>query len=56
LSLLSTLILNLADGGDYADTHEGSYEVVYGEPDVSGGVEGVDYNIVYGVDEAETKQ
>jgi hypothetical protein len=52
---LSTLILNSTDGGD-ADTHEGSYEVVYGKPDVSGGVESVDYNIVYGVDEVETKQ
>ena len=29
---------------------EGDYELVYEEPDLSGGVEGVDYGIVYGAD------
>ncbi|KAK1650342.1 hypothetical protein QYE76_068147 [Lolium multiflorum] len=29
---------------------EGDYELVYEEPDLSGGVEGVDYGIVYGSD------
>ena len=33
---------------------EGDYELVYEEPDLLGGVEGVDYGIVYGAgDESE---
>jgi hypothetical protein len=36
----------IADGAP-----EGSYELVYEEPDLTGGVEGVDYGIVYGPDE-----
>ncbi|KAK1645011.1 hypothetical protein QYE76_062816 [Lolium multiflorum] len=32
---------------------EGSYELVYEEPDLTGGVEGVDYGIVYGPDDME---
>jgi hypothetical protein len=65
-SLLSTLILtpllikSLLDCGtnewDYKDAAEGSYDVIYKEPHLSGGVEGVDYGIVYGVDDAETEQ
>jgi hypothetical protein len=30
------------------------YEVVYDEPDLTGGVEGVDYDIVYGAEERNT--
>jgi hypothetical protein len=44
------------EGGGYADAPKGSYEVVYDEPNLSGGVEGVDYNIVYGTEEIETKE
>jgi hypothetical protein len=36
------------------DAPEGSYEVIYEEPDLFGGVESVNYGIVYGVDEVET--
>jgi len=35
---------------------EGSYELVYEEPDLSGGVEGVDYGIVYGPDDMEVEE
>ena len=30
-----------------------SGEVYYDEPDLSGGIEGIDYGIVYGVDEED---
>jgi hypothetical protein len=30
--------------------------LVYEEPDLSGGVEGVDYEIVYGVDNTEAEE
>jgi hypothetical protein len=53
LSLLSTLVLtplllkSLLDcennEGDYTDASEGSYKVIYEEPDLSRGVEGIDY-------------
>jgi hypothetical protein len=35
---------------------EGKYDMVYEEPDLSGGVEGVDYGIVYGADETEAEE
>ena len=35
---------------------EGSYELVYEEPDLTGGVEGVDYGIVYGPDDTEVEE
>ena len=35
---------------------EGDYELVYEEPDLSGGVEGVDHGIVYGVDNTEAEE
>ena len=35
------------------DNKQGSGEVYYEEPDLSGGIEGVDYGIVYGVDEED---
>jgi hypothetical protein len=35
---------------------EGSYELVYDEPDLTGGVEGVDYGIVYGPDDTEVEE
>ena len=35
---------------------EGGYELVYEEPDLSGGVEGVDYGIVYGSDDTEVEE
>jgi hypothetical protein len=34
---------------------EGDYELVYEEPDLTGGVEGVDYRIVYGADNNEVE-
>ncbi|KAK1648347.1 hypothetical protein QYE76_066152 [Lolium multiflorum] len=35
---------------------EGDYELVYEEPDLSGGVEGVDYGVVYGADNTEAEE
>ena len=35
---------------------EGDYELVYKEPDLSGGVEGVDYGIVYGPNNNEEEE
>ncbi|KAK1628506.1 hypothetical protein QYE76_002821 [Lolium multiflorum] len=35
---------------------EGNYELVYEEPDLTGGVEGVDYGIVYGPDDTEVEE
>ena len=35
---------------------EGDYELVYEEPDLTEGVEGVDYGIVYGPDENEAEE
>jgi hypothetical protein len=35
---------------------EGDYGLVYEEPDLSGGVEGVDYEIVYRVDNIEAEE
>ena len=39
-----------------AGAPEGDYELVYEEPDLSGGVEGVDYGIVYGADNNEAEE
>ena len=41
------------DGEGNTGEPEGDYEIVYEEPDLSGGVEGVDYGIVYGVGDEE---
>jgi hypothetical protein len=35
------------------DVHDDSEEQYYEEPDLSGGVEGVDYSIIYGTSEEE---
>ena len=35
---------------------DGDYEMVYEEPDLSRGVEGVDYRIVYGADNNEAEE
>ncbi|KAK1680574.1 hypothetical protein QYE76_041422 [Lolium multiflorum] len=43
-----TEVETIADGAP-----GGSYELVYEEPDLTGGVEGVDYGIVYGPDDME---
>ena len=45
-----------SDGGGNTDGPEGNYELVYEEPDLSGGVEGVDYGIVYGVGDDEDEE
>ena len=31
-------------------------EIYYEEPDLSGGVEGIDYDIVYGIEDEEVEQ
>ncbi|KAK1663150.1 hypothetical protein QYE76_051309 [Lolium multiflorum] len=46
-----TEVETIADGAP-----GGSYELVYEEPDLSGGVEGVDYGIVYGPDDMEVEE
>jgi hypothetical protein len=60
--LLSTIVLTLSfsplldcetEEGVDTEAPEGSYDVVYEEPDLSGGVEGVDYRIVFGVGSEE---
>ena len=38
------------EGGGNTGEPEGDYEIVYDEPDLLGGVEGVDYRIAYGAD------
>ena len=43
------------EGGNTGEP-EGEYEIVYEEPDLSGGVEGVDYGIVYGVGNEEEEE
>jgi hypothetical protein len=35
---------------------KGEYELVHEEPDLSGGVEGVDYGIFYGADDTEAEE
>ena len=44
------------DDGNQNEEPEGDYEVYYEEPNLSGGIEGVDYDIVYDVDEGEARQ
>ena len=56
--MLSTTVLTLSfsplldcelDGGGNPEAPEVNYEVVYEEPDLFGGIEGVDYRIEYGI-------
>ena len=63
--MLSTTVLTLSfsplldyeiDEGGNIEEPEGDYEVVYEEPDLSGGVEGVDYGIVYRVGDGEDEE
>ena len=63
--MLSTTVLTLSfsplldyesDGGGNTGGPENNYELVYEEPDLSGGVEGVDYGIVYGVVDGEDEE
>ena len=63
--LLSTTVLTLSfsplldyetEGGGNTGEPEDNYEIVYEEPDLSGGVEGVDYRIVYGVGDEEQEE
>jgi hypothetical protein len=57
--LLSTHVLNLSsktlalDCENNEDVPDDSEEQYYEEPDLSGGVEGVDYGIVYSTSEEE---
>jgi hypothetical protein len=57
--LLSTHVLNLSsktlalDYENSEDVPDDSEEQYYEEPDLSGGVEGVDYGIVYGTSDEE---
>jgi hypothetical protein len=58
--LLSTPVLNLSsktlvlDCENIEDIPDDSEEQYYEEPDLSGGVEGVDYGIVYGTSDEES--
>ena len=63
--MLSTTVLTLSfsplldcelDERGSSDGPEVNYDVVYEEPDLSGGVEGVDYGIVYGVGDDEDEE
>ena len=45
-----------SDGGVNTRELEDNYEIVYEEPDLSGGIEGVDYGIVYGVEDDEDEE
>ena len=63
--MLNTTVLTLSfsplldcesDGGGNTKGPENNYEIVYEEPDLSGGVEGVDYGIVYGVGEDDEEE
>ena len=54
---LSTPLLDCDNEVEATDgAPEGNYELVYEEPDLSGGVEGVDYGIVYGPDNNEEEE
>jgi hypothetical protein len=54
---LSKSLLNCENEEEtYTRAPEGEYEVVYEEPDLSGGVEGVDYWTVYGTEEVEVEE
>jgi hypothetical protein len=56
---LSTLVLNLSSKTlalnceNSEDVPDDSEEQYYKEPDLSGGVEGVDYGIIYGTSDEE---
>jgi hypothetical protein len=43
------------EGRIYLEELEWNYEVVYKEPNLWGGVEGVDYDVVYGIKEVESE-
>ena len=45
------------ENSDFENTEFGEYdgEVVYEEPDLSGGIEGIDYGIVYSTDGGEAE-
>ena len=45
------------ENSDCEDTEYGEYngEIVYEEPDLSGGIEGIDYGIVYGLGNEEVE-
>ena len=57
--MLSTPVLNLffetlaLDYEDSEDVSEDTEEQFYEEPDLSGGIEGIDYGIVYGTSDEE---
>ena len=53
ISLQSLLDLELLHTEESDDTKHDIEEVYYEEPDLSGGIEGIDYGIVYGVDEED---
>ena len=49
LSFSPLLDCELIDGGN-TNGSEVNYDIVYEEPDLTDGIEGVDYRIEYGVD------
>jgi hypothetical protein len=51
--LLKSLLDYETNEGDYTHAHERSYKVIYKEPNLFRGVEGVDYGIFYGFEEVE---
>jgi hypothetical protein len=53
ISLQSLVDFELLHTEESDDTKQDSGEIYYEEPDLSGGIEGVDYGIVYGVDEED---
>ena len=62
--MLSTLVLKLSskyfldcENSDNENLKFGEYneEVFYEEPDLSGGVEGIDYDIVYGTEDVKAE-
>ena len=63
--MLSTTVLTLSfsplldydtEGGVNIGEPEDNYEIIYEEPDLSGGIEGVDYGIVYGFGDEEDEE
>lgn len=53
--LLCTLSLEYDRNYEEATNEPEGEEVYYVEPDLSGGIEGIDYDIVYGIEEEERK-
>jgi hypothetical protein len=54
---LSTPLLDCENEVEATDgAPEGDYELVYEEPDMSRGVQGVNYGIVYGADNNEAEE